>query len=117
VAQSGKPLDGLEAMGLPVNGTSAVMTPAPPVAEKTIKRVNPMKIQKMKDRLVEIEAEVAKTESRIAETEIELANFKSTEETLRLTQIAEQQRSMAEKLMAEWEQLSHSIEESEAPVA
>jgi ATP-binding cassette subfamily F protein 3 len=115
--KSGKPLDGLEAMGLPVNGTSAVMTPAPPVAEKTIKRVNPMKIQKMKDRLVEIEAEVAKTESRIAETEIELANFKSTEETLRLTQIAEQQRSMAEKLMAEWEQLSHSIEESEAPVA
>jgi ATP-binding cassette subfamily F protein 3 len=74
------------------------------------KRLNPMKLQKLQDRLKEVEQEVASLESEIAQHESALADFKSAEETMRLTELASSRRRELESCVAEWEELSASLE-------
>ena len=113
--KSGKPLDlpaadlGLSPNHVPGNAGNAV-------AVDKGKRVNPMKIQKLKDRCAAIEGEIEKTEAEIAQLEAELGNFKSTEETVRISQLAESRRSTLSALLAEWEQLSQELEAAGSPV-
>ncbi len=76
------------------------------------KRVNPMKLQKLQDRLREVETEVASLESEIAQHEAALADFKSVEETMRLTELVSARRSELETRVAEWEELSAALEAS-----
>ena len=67
---------------------AAVVAEPVPVAEVVKKdkpRVNPMKAQKMRERLREVEQEVASLESGIQQHEAALGDFKSAEETARLT--------------------------------
>jgi ATP-binding cassette subfamily F protein 3 len=112
--KSGKPLD-LPAADL---GLTPAYVPghATPVAVDKGKRVNPMKIQKLKDRCAAIEGEIEKTEAEIAQLETDLGNFKSTEETLRTSQLAENRRCTLSALLAEWEQLSQELEAAGSPV-
>lgn len=108
--KSGKPLD-LPVVEEPSNGHGAWTEPGPdrePADSR--KRVNPMKLQKMKDRCATIEQEIARSESEIAGLELQLASFKTTEETLRVTNLLEQHRSNLSSLMNEWEQLAQTIE-------
>jgi ATP-binding cassette subfamily F protein 3 len=105
--KSGKPLDLPVSVVMPVNGSAA---PAEVAADKAVKRVNPMKLQKLKDRCNALEAEIALREEEIAGLEGELGDFKSTDETLRLTQLLEDKRAALEKSMADWEQESAEIE-------
>jgi ATP-binding cassette subfamily F protein 3 len=107
--KSGKPLNLQMAAETSVNGTAAtveVTTTAP----QSGKRLNPLKLQKLKDRCSQIESEIGKQESEVAALEADLASFKSTEETLRITKLLEGKRTSLESLMNEWEQLSAEIE-------
>jgi ATP-binding cassette, subfamily F, member 3 len=74
------------------------------------KRVNPMKLQKLRDRLAAVEKQVAALESEIAGHEAALADFKSVEETVRLNEIVTARRGELETRVAEWERLSAELE-------
>ncbi len=112
--KAGKPLD------LPVatNAPTLADVPglAPPVNDKPAKRLNPMKLQKLKDRCSALEEEVGNLEAEVAGIEADLADFRSAEETLRRTQLLEQRRALLSERIAEWEQLSGELEASGAAV-
>jgi ATP-binding cassette subfamily F protein 3 len=74
------------------------------------KRVNPMKMKKIQDRLREVELKVAELESQIAQHEAALADFRSVEETMRVNDLLSQRRTQLESTVAEWEELSASLE-------
>jgi ATP-binding cassette subfamily F protein 3 len=80
----------------------------PPAESK--KRVNPMKLNKLKDRLRGLEQKVAELESEIQQHEAALGDFKSAEETLRLTELVAARRRELETRVAEWEELSAAVE-------
>jgi ATP-binding cassette subfamily F protein 3 len=82
----------------------------PPQAEARPKRLNPIKLRQMKDRLQELEEEIARLEGAIAATETALQNFVSVEETRTQTELLERSKSDLEHAMAEWEELGQQLE-------
>jgi len=74
------------------------------------KRLNPIKRKHMEARVRELEADISRTESAIADCETALQNFVSAEETTRLTQELDQQRSALKLHLSEWEQLAKALE-------
>jgi ATP-binding cassette, subfamily F, member 3 len=106
--KSGKPLDiALEPAREP---ETPDLVPVGAASGKPAKRVNPMKIQKLKERCGSVEQDIARTESEISALEGELANFRSADESLRVAQQLDVRRADLERLMSEWEELSASIE-------
>jgi ATP-binding cassette subfamily F protein 3 len=88
---------------------------APPSAPKPVvnaPRLNPVKLKQMHDRHRAIENRVGALEQEIAGHEMELGNFKSVEETQRLSQLVETRRADLQKLMSEWEQVAELIQAS-----
>jgi ATP-binding cassette subfamily F protein 3 len=109
--KSGKPLDldvSPASISAPVNGASG--SEAVQAAGAGGKRLNPMKLQKLKDRCSVLESDIARHETDIAALETDLASFRSTDETLRITKLLEGKRSSLDALMSEWENLSAEIE-------
>ena len=93
--------------------TAAVREPEPvAVVVDSKKRVNPMKLQKLQTRLREVEKEVAALESEIAQHDAALADFKSMEETVRISEIVAERRKQLEGKVAEWERVSGELEEA-----
>jgi ATP-binding cassette, subfamily F, member 3 len=86
----------------------APVTSVPPPSQK---RVNPIKLQQMKDRCQELEQKIARVETEIQECETALQNFINTEETLRLTQELKGRRAELETLLPEWEELAQALEQ------
>jgi ATP-binding cassette subfamily F protein 3 len=87
--------------------------PQGPPAEqggKAERRLNPIKLRRMRERQDSIEIEVAKLEVGIAECEAALSNFVSVEETVRVNSLLEARRADLSGLLEEWEEVSHSIE-------
>ena len=84
--------------------------PEPEAAARSDKRLNPMKVRRMKERLGSIEKEVGQLEAGIADYESALANFVSAEETRRIAELLEASRAELAALMGEWEEISHSID-------
>ena len=82
------------------------------VAKENKPRVNPMKMKKVRERLSEVEQEVSRLESQIQQHEASLADFKSSEETLRVSALLNADRTELEKRVAEWEELSAEVEAS-----
>ena len=74
------------------------------------KKVNPYKLREMETRLKELEQGIARAESAIADCERDLQTFVSAEETMRLNALLEQHRRELEQLMAQWEEVSQSLE-------
>jgi ATP-binding cassette subfamily F protein 3 len=74
------------------------------------KRTNPMKLKKLQDRMRDVEQQVATLESEIAQHEAAMADFKSMDETMRLTGLVAQRRKDLEARVAEWEGLSAELE-------
>ncbi|MGH9631570.1 MAG: ribosomal protection-like ABC-F family protein [Bryobacteraceae bacterium] len=107
--KSGKPLDLELEPASPTEQPAAAAEP-PVVSADKARRVNPMKIQKLKDRCGEIEEEIEKIEDEIAELEAELAHFKSTEETLRVSGTLDSRREGLNGLMREWEEISQALQ-------
>jgi ATP-binding cassette subfamily F protein 3 len=104
---SGKPLPSIDGLDLkPEPLPAPVPEPVPVAVESAGKRVNPIKLQKMKDRRSAVEEEINKVESAIAEHEAALGVFVSAEETRRVTDQLEHNRRQHQSLLEEWEQLS-----------
>jgi len=74
-------------------------------------RVNPMKAQKMRERLGAVESEVASLESAIQLCEAALGDFKSADETARLSKQLDVHRGELEQRVAEWEELTAGLDE------
>ena len=75
------------------------------------KRVNPIRLQQMKDRCREIEEQVARLEAEIEGHAQELAHFTSAADSVRLAKSIEQGREEVARLMREWEDTAKVVEE------
>ena len=89
----------------------AASSPAP----AAVKRVNPIKLRQMQERLAQVEEEIPRVEQSLAETEQALGVFVSAEETQRLSAELEALRQRHTRLSAEWEELSLQLEGQEIP--
>jgi ATP-binding cassette, subfamily F, member 3 len=78
--------------------------------EVKLKRLNPIKLKQMKERLVEVEEEIARLEAAISTAETALQNFVSVEETQRQTDSLNHAKADLERAMGEWEELSQVLE-------
>src|SRR5271167_1671429 len=76
------------------------------------KRINPIKLKQMQERHHQVEADIARLEDGIAQCERELQSFVSAAETARWTELLAKRRSELQPLMAEWEDLSQTLEVS-----
>ncbi|MGD0498339.1 MAG: ribosomal protection-like ABC-F family protein [Bryobacteraceae bacterium] len=79
-------------------------------APKSERRLNPIKLRKMRERRNSIEEEVTKLEAEIADCESGLASFVSAEETRRLTGLLEARHADLRSLMTEWEEVSAALD-------
>jgi ATP-binding cassette subfamily F protein 3 len=104
--KAGRTVDPVFQSMTPAYEQAAVQVEEPPKK----KRLNPMVVQQMQDRRGTIEEEVAKAETEIAEYESALSDFKSMDETMRLTGLLDTRRKELESLLAEWEDVSSAIE-------
>jgi ATP-binding cassette subfamily F protein 3 len=95
-----------------IAATSANRNDAPTSADPDAKqkRLNPIKLKQMKERLQEVEEEIARFESAIALAETALQNFVSVEETQRQTDLLNRAKSDLERAMNEWEELGQLLE-------
>jgi ATP-binding cassette subfamily F protein 3 len=89
-----------------------VVVPEPAVEEKAAKRVNPIKLRQMQERLAAVEAQIPKVETSLAETEQALGVYVSAEETQRLSDALTALREQQASLNSEWEELSMQLEEA-----
>ncbi|MBZ5492563.1 MAG: ABC-F family ATP-binding cassette domain-containing protein [Acidobacteriia bacterium] len=78
--------------------------------ETKLKRLNPIKLKQMKERLVELEEEIARLEAAITTAETALQNFVSVEETQGQTDLLNRAKTDLESAMNEWEELSQVLE-------
>ena len=74
------------------------------------RRLNPIKLKQLKERIGEIEEEITKLEAGIAECEQALQGFVSAEETARQTQLLQNLRNDLAVRMQEWEEVSAVIQ-------
>ena len=94
------------------DGKHAATQPEAAPAAKS-KKVNPLRLQQMKDRCREIEEQVARLEAEIEGYGLESAHFKSAEESVRLANLIEQGREEITRLMREWEETAKVVEEND----
>jgi ATP-binding cassette subfamily F protein 3 len=94
----------------PVAQIMPVTVTEPASAEK-VRRVNPIKLRQMQERLAAVEAAIPRVESSLAETEQALSVYVGTEETQRLSNELSSLRAQQASLNTEWEELSMQLEE------
>jgi ATP-binding cassette subfamily F protein 3 len=78
-----------------------------------MRRVNPIKLRQMQERLAQLEAEIPRVETLLAEAEQALGVYISQEETQRLSAELDALRSRQAELNGEWEELSLQLEGQE----
>ena len=102
---------GPEAIIADSRAVEAVAESSPVAAPKSNKpRVNPMKLQKMRERLSEVEQRVSEIESEIQQHEAALGDFRSADETQRVSELLNARRTELEARVAEWEAMSAEVE-------
>jgi ATP-binding cassette, subfamily F, member 3 len=101
--KEGKPLPALE---LPPKPQPVEPEPAP--APKAA-RLNPIRLQQMKERCAEIELDIEEHEATIAEIEGHLVHFESAEQSIHLNSLLEEARTSLKNLLKEWEEVSAVI--------
>ena len=89
------------------NHDETAKQPDPEIKQK---RLNPIKLKQMKERLQEVEEEIARLEAAIATAETALQNFVSVEETQRQTDLLNRYRTELQQRMSEWEEMSLALE-------
>jgi ATP-binding cassette subfamily F protein 3 len=87
------------------------VTVTEPASAEKVRRVNPIKLRQMQERLAAVEAAIPRVESSLAETEQALSVYVSTEETQRLSNELSSLRAQQASLNTEWEELSMQLEE------
>jgi ATP-binding cassette, subfamily F, member 3 len=107
--------NGTAGLGRETSATASQMSPlnggSLHDSETKQKRINPIKLRQMKDRLKEVEEEITKLEAGIAECELALQTFVNAQETARVTELLETRRSDLKSLMQQWEDVSGVIAE------
>ena len=89
-------------------GSLAPVTQTPkPVA----KRLNPLKLKQMEDRVVAIEEELPELEARMEQAEQQQGNYTTAEAARALAAELEELRERHASRTAEWEELSMQLEE------
>ncbi|MGA7520939.1 MAG: ABC-F family ATP-binding cassette domain-containing protein [Acidobacteriaceae bacterium] len=95
-----------------------VALPVEPEPEAVVslpaRRVNPIKLRQMQERLAAVEAEIPRVDGWVTETEQALAVYVSAEETQRLAEVLAALRDRQAELNSEWEELSMQLEEQGA---
>jgi ATP-binding cassette subfamily F protein 3 len=100
---------------LTLPGSVPTMNHQPPAASvSNTKRLNPIKLQQMRERCGELEEKIANLEAEIAVCEEDLATFVSAEETMRISTLLDQRRADLSGLLAEWEQVTQVVESHQA---
>jgi ATP-binding cassette subfamily F protein 3 len=103
--------------------TSAVAAPPPPVivpvavpvvAAAPVKRLNPIKLKQLEERMQFAEEEIPRLESAIAAAEEKMGVFTSAEEAQRTAAELDGLREQKAKLTEEWEELAMTLEEQAA---
>jgi ATP-binding cassette subfamily F protein 3 len=84
----------------------------PEEPEEQPKRLNPILVRRMQDRGEELEEEIARAEAEITSCELELADFKSAEESIRLTGRIEELRHAVDEMTREWEEIELALNQS-----
>lgn len=79
-------------------------------AERSAKRLNPIKRKQMEERVQELEEEISRIEASIAKCESSLLVFVSADETTRLSRELEQSRVKLQERVSEWEQIGQELE-------
>jgi ATP-binding cassette subfamily F protein 3 len=92
---------------IPTNGNKPAILDA---GEAKAKRLNPIKRKQMEERARHLEQEISRSEAAIAQHETALQTFVSAEETARVTQELETQRCCLQKSLAEWEELTATLQ-------
>ena len=83
--------------------------PAPPA----VKRLNPIKLKQLEERVRFAEEELPRLEETIAAAEEKMGVFSSAEESQRLATAVANARLRHAELLAEWEELSLQLEEQQ----
>jgi ATP-binding cassette subfamily F protein 3 len=96
----------------PVAEPAPVMEPASAAA--SIKRLNPLKLKQMEDRLKFAEEEIPRLEQEISTAEGRLGNFTSAEQSQKDAAELDRLREQRTVLLAEWEELAMALEEQRA---
>ena len=96
-----------------------VAVQAPPAAllngaAGKLRKLNPIKLKQMQERLSFVEEEIPRCESAIAVTESSLGSYVSAEETQRLSSALANLREQHVSLITEWEELMMQLEEQGA---
>ena len=97
----------------PVSPTAATVVAVPTQSrdrEGAGKRLNPLKLKKLQDQLAKTEDRIGELESQISRDEAALADFKSADESMRLSDVLTKSRTELETRVTEWEQLSQELE-------
>jgi len=90
----------------------AVVAAAPPAATAAaVKRLNPIKLRQLEDRLQFAEAEIPRLELAIATAEERLGVFTTAEDAQRTAAELDALREQRTTLMVEWEELAMTLEE------
>ena len=114
--------------GGPEKVTASVTHPAPVVSATTVdtpddtlepskppvKRLNPIKLKQLEDRLQFTETEIPRLEEAIAAAEEKLGIFSSAEQSQRLAAEIETMKQQQGTLLAEWEELTGQLEEQQS---
>ncbi len=92
---------------------TTVETPdtAPEPSKPQVKRLNPIKLKQMEDRVQSAEVEIPKLEEAIGAAEARMGVFTSAEESQRLSAELDAMRKRHGSLLAEWEELAGLLEE------
>jgi len=100
---------------LSLDGHAPPVAAAPiPTPEPPAKRLNPLKLKQMQKRCSELEREIADAEAAVAGFETELANFVSSDETVRVSNLLDRRREELSKLLSEWEEVSEVVASQQA---
>ncbi len=95
----------------PASPAEAPAVEAPEPAARP-RRLNPIRQRQMEDRRDLIEQQVDRLETEISGVERALAEFRSSEESMRLSAALDARRGELAALLKEWEDLSRALEEA-----
>jgi ATP-binding cassette subfamily F protein 3 len=97
-----------------LDSSATITTPAAGEKDKDkVRRVNPIRLRQMQERLAVVEEEVPRIEASIGDLEQSLGIFVSAEETERLSQQLQALREQQSMLTLEWEELMLQLEEQQ----
>ena len=109
--KAGGPEKVVESFAQPAPVAAPVAPPPPPLSKAPVKRLNPIKLRQLEERVRFTEEEVPRLERSIAAAEEKMTVFTSAESAQELAAEVEDLRMRRGELLAEWEELAMALEE------